>query len=169
MVDLYLVTLRAIHVLTAVFWAGGTFLLAMSHEFVLNPGRPEETLERMAEYDNMSKKVGFSGIFAVLSGLLLYWEVSGHLSLSWIMSPYGMTITVGAIAGLASMAVAVPMLGMTNNRVSALYEETQGNDTLTDDQRREVTKLEGRLKRGERGVAILLAIAALAMGVAQYV
>lgn len=169
MADPLLALLRAIHIIGAVFWAGGTFLLGMYHDYVLDPGAPERTLERLAEYDTMSKKVGGSGIVSVLAGLILYWFVSGGLTPGWIMSSYGATITVGAVAGIASFAVAVPLIGLTNDRAVELFEEVQGQDELTDDQAETVERLRTRLKTGERWHGVLLAIAVLAMATAQYV
>lgn len=169
MTDLLLVVLRAVHVVGAVFWAGGTFLLAGFHEYVLDPGDPERTIERMAEYDRMSTMVGASGMLAVLAGLALYWIVSAGLAWSWITSPYGLTITVGALAGLASVVVAFPTVARTNDRATELYETVREQNELTDEQAATVEQLHDRLRIGERLVALLLFVAVTAMGVAQYV
>lgn len=166
MTDPYLVTLRAIHVLAAVFWAGGTFVLAWHHEFVINPGTPRETLARMASYDDMSKRIGFAGLLAALSGILLYWEVSLGLDDAWLASTYGTVITLGAAAGILSFLVAIPMVGMANNRAAALDDEA--GEELTDEQRAEVDRLYARQHKGERWIAVLLGIAVLAMATAQY-
>lgn len=169
MTDLLLVILRAVHVVGAVFWAGGTFLLAGFHEYVLDPGDPERTIERMAEYDRMSTVVGASGMLAVLAGLALYWIVSGGLAWSWITSTYGLTITVGALAGLASVVVAFPTVARTNDRATELYETVRERNELTDEQAATVEQLHDRLRTGERLVALLLLVAVTAMGVAQYI
>lgn len=169
MTDLLLVLLRVLHIVGAVFWAGGTFLLAGFHEYVLDPGDPERTIQRMAEYDRMSTVVGASGMIAVLAGLGLYWIVSGGLARTWITSPYGLTITVGALAGLASVAVAFPTVARTNDRATELYETVSEQEGLTAEQAATVEQLHGRLRTGERLVALLLLVAVTAMGVAQYV
>lgn len=163
-----MVLLRAIHIIGAVFWAGGTFLLGMYHDYVLDPGDPERTIQRLAAYDTMSKKVGGSGIVSVIAGLILYWFVSGGLNPSWILSTYGAVITVGAAAGIASFAVAIPMIGLTNDRAVELFDEVRHQDELTDDQAETVTRLRARLKKGERWHGLFLAIAVLAMATAQY-
>lgn len=168
MADLLFALLRAVHVLGAVVWAGGTFVLASFHEYVLDPGDPERTIQRMAGYDDMSTMVGASGIVAVAAGLILYWLVSDGLDPTWVTSGYGATITVGAVAGLAAIAVAVPMVGLTNDRAAELHEEVQAADELTDDHVETMATLRARLRRGERLTALLLAIAVLAMAIAQY-
>lgn len=168
MADFLLAALRGIHVLGTVFWAGGTFLLAGYHEYVVDPGEPERTLERLAAYDDMSTMVGASGIVGVLAGLVLYWFVSGGLAMSWITSPYGLSITVGAVAALAAIAVAFPMVAMPNERSKELYETFQESGELTAEQAETVDRLYERIQSGERWMSVLLAIAVLAMASAQY-
>lgn len=168
MTDPLLAGLRAIHVLGTVFWAGGTFLLAGYHEYVVDPGPPERTLQRLAEYDDMSNMVGASGIVGVIAGAVLYWFVSGGLAMSWITSPYGLTITVGAVAAIAAIVVAFPLVAQPNERSKALYEEFQESGELTAAQAETVETLYWRVRTGERWMSVLLAIAVLAMASAQY-
>lgn len=168
MADPLLAVLRAIHVLGAVIWAGGTIVLAAFHEYVIDPGDPERTIQRMAEYDRMSSMVGASGIVGILAGLWLYWIVSGGLNPNWVTSPYGLTITIGAVAALAAFAVAVPMVAMTNERSKELYDELQAGRDLTEADATTIENLYNRLRKGERWMSVLLMIAVLAMGIAQY-
>lgn len=168
MADPLLVALRAIHVLGTVFWAGGSFLLAGYHEYVVDPGEPERTLERLAEYASMSNVVGGAGFVGVLAGLALYWIVSGGLAMRWITSPYGMSITVGAVAALAAIVVAFPTVARPNDRAEALYEEYRESGELTANQAETVETLYGRIQSGERLISVLLGIAVVAMASAQY-
>lgn len=160
--------LRAIHVLGTAVWVGGTLVVAGYHEYVLDPGDPKRTLRRMAEYDDMSTTIGLSGIIGVLAGFVMYWIVSGGLDMSWITSTYGLTITVGAVAALVAMAVAVPYVGLTNNRSVELYEEVQDAGDLTADQVAEVDRLRSRLRTGERVAGAFMVLALVAMASAQY-
>lgn len=169
MADPLLAVLRAVHVVGAVIWTGGTIVLAAFHEYVIDPGDPERTIQRLAEYDRMSTMVGASGIVGILAGLWLYWIVSDGLNPSWMTSPYGLTITIGAVAALAGFAVAVPTVAMTNERSKELYNELQGGRDLTEDDAATIEHLYHRLRRGERWMSVLLLIAVVAMGVAQYV
>lgn len=168
MADLLLAALRGIHVLGTVFWAGGTFLLAGYHEYVVDPGEPERTLERLAAYDDMSTMVGASGIVGVIAGLLLYWFVSGGLAMSWITSTYGLSITVGGVAALAAIAVAFPTVAMSNERSKELYAEFEESGELTAEQAETVETLYRRIRMGERWMSVLIGVAVLAMAVAQY-
>lgn len=168
MADFVMVVLRAIHIVGTVFWVGGTLLVAGYHEYVLDPGDPKRTLERMAEYDDMSTMVGMSGMVGVLAGLVLYWLVSNGLDMSWISSTYGTTITIGAVAGIVAVAITIPYVGLTNNKSVALYQEVGDAAELTAEQAETVDRLQARLHTGERWGAIFMVIAVLAMSTAQY-
>lgn len=168
MADPFLAVLRAFHILGAVIWAGGTIVSAAFHEYVIDPGAPERTIQRMAEYDQMSTMVGASGIIGILAGLGLYWIVSDGLNPSWVTSTYGLTITIGAVAALAGFVVAVPMVAMTNERSKELHDELQGRE-LTEEDAATIEELYNRLRKGERWMSVLLTVAVLAMGIAQYV
>lgn len=169
MADVFLVVLRAVHITTAVIWAGGTFVMAGFHEFVLDAGDEERTLRRLAGYAGVSQVIGIAGVVAVLTGLVMYWTVSGGLQLGWIGSPYGLTITVGAVAGLFAFTAGAGLVGLTNNKVEAMATDVASGGGLTDDQSAVLGTYRHRIRRGERLVAVLLLVAVLAMATAQYV
>lgn len=168
MTDVVMAVLRAIHIVGTVVWVGGTVVVAGYHEYVIDPGDPERTLRRMAEYDELSTMVGLSGIVGILAGLVMYWLVSGGLDVAWITSTYGLTITVGGVAGLLAVAIAIPFIGFTNNRSVELYDEVKHAEEMTDDQAAEVRRLRSRLHTGERAAAVFMLLAVLAMATAQY-
>lgn len=169
MTDVYLIFLRAVHIALAVFWAGGSFVMAGFHGFVIDAGDDERTLRRLAEYAGVSQVIGVSGLFSVIAGLLLYWSVSGGLSSGWVQSPYGLTITVGAVAGILAFVAGAVLVGLTNNNVEALAERVEPGSELTDEQATLVVQYRSRILLGERTVAALLLVAVLAMATAQYV
>lgn len=167
MADVTLAVLRAIHILGNVIWVGGTIVAAAYHEYIIDPGDPRRTLERLAAYDAMSNMIGASGIVGILAGLVLYWIVSGGLDMAWITSAYGTSITVGAVAALIAFAIALPLVARTNSRTVALNEEVGDADELSAEQAETVERLRGRLVLGERSMAVFMTIAVLAMAVAQ--
>lgn len=169
MADAYLIVLRAINVAAAVFWAGWTFLLAGFHEFAVPPGDDDRTLRRMAGYAGVSQVLGVSGLLAVVAGLLLYWEVSAGVSPGWVRSPYGLTITDGAVAGIVAVIVGAGLVGLTNERMEGMAEDVSPGDDLTDEQSASLEASRNRIRLGERVVAVLLLVAVLTMATAQCV
>lgn len=168
MADLLMVVLRAIHIVGAVFWAGSSFLFAGYHEYIVDPGDAERTLSRMAAYGGMSDMVGYSGVTSAAAGVILYWFVSGGLAMGWILSPYGLAITVGGVSAIAAIGVAVPTVASANDRAAELYEEFEEVGELTEAQAAEVEELYHKVGFGERVMAVLIGIAVVAMGTAQY-
>lgn len=168
MTDPLLVALRAIHIIGAVFWAGSSWLFAGYHEYIVDPGDAERTLSRMAAYGEMSDMVGYSGVTSVVAGVILYWIVSGGLQTSWVLSPYGLAITIGGLSAIAAIGVAVPTVASANDRAAELYEEFEDTGQLSDEQAAEVHELYERVGFGERRMSVLIGIAVLAMAVAQY-
>lgn len=168
MTDPVLIGLRAIHIVGAVFWAGSSFLFAGYHEYIVDPGDAERTLSRMAAYGGMSDMVGYAGITSAAAGVILYWFVSNGLAMSWILSPYGLAITIGGASAIAAIGVAIPTVASANSRAEELYREFEETDELTDAQAEEVHELYHRVGFGERWMSVLIGIAVLAMAVAQY-
>lgn len=169
MTDLYLASLRAIHIATAVFWAGGTFVMAGFHEFVVHPDGERRTLERMAGYAGVSQMIGVSGMVSVVAGSILYWEVSAGLDMDWIGHSYGTTITIGAVAGILALVVGIVLVGLTNNRVESMDESIPESGDLSADEAETLESYRKRILVGERLIALLLLVAILAMATAQYV
>lgn len=161
-------TLRAIHILGAVFWAGASFLFAAYHEYIVDPGDAERTLSRMAAYGGMSNMVGGAGIISAAAGLVLFWYVSDGLSMGWITSSYGLAITIGAASAIAAIGVALVTVASANDRAAELYEEYEDQGELTGSQAEEVHALYEKVGFGERWMAVLIAIAVLLMATAQY-
>lgn len=166
--DWLLVALRAIHVVGAVFWAGSSFLFASYHEYIVDPGDAERTLSRMAAYGGMSDMVGFSGIISAAAGVILYWFVSDGLAMDWILSSYGLAITVGGVSAIAAIGVAIPTVASANDRAAALHEAYEDDGELTDEQAAEVQDLYHTVESGERWMSVLIAIAVVLMATAQY-
>jgi hypothetical protein len=166
----YMIVLRAIHLLSGVFWAGSTFLLAGYSELVLGAKSDKEQLSKMVRYARMSQMVGLGGFLSLISGALMYWQVSGHLNLGWITGGQGLALTVGGLAGLGAVLAGMFLVGLTNNGVVDLnqrVEESGGEITSTF--AAELRVLRQRLEVGERTGGLLLVIAVLGMAVAQYV
>lgn len=151
-----------------VFWAGGSFLFAGYHEYIVDPGDAERTLSRMAAYGEMSDMVGYSGVTGVAAGVALYWFVSNGLSMAWILSPYGRAITIGELSAIAAIGLSIPTVASANDRSAALYETYQEAGELTDAQAAEVEELYERVEFGERRMSVLIGLAVILMAVAQY-
>ncbi len=120
--DLYMIVLRAIHIASAVFWVGGTFFfLAVIAPTVQEAGAVGgQFMQRIAASGRLTARLTVSGILTTLSGLLMYWTVSGGLNGVWLKTAYGIVLTVGSIAGLLALGHAFFTSRPTSVRLGAL-------------------------------------------------
>lgn len=100
----------------------------------------------------------------MLTGIVLYWNISGGFRVAWITSTPGLTFTVGAEAALVALVV--------SGRVSQLLGQLYRHDpaTATDDpqQDRRFSDLHRSLSRTNTLYVTLLLVAVLAMASARY-
>jgi len=99
--------------------------------------------------------IPIAGALTVLSGMFLYWNDSQGFRLAWVLTPTGLTFTLGALAAIAA-AVAGTLQGRTAARLGKVADE-------------ERPALLMRVARGELATTALLVLAVTAMASARYV
>ena len=127
-------------------------------------------MQRLVEQQRFSVFMSLAALFTALSGMLLYWPVSGHLSLDWITSGPGLTLTIGVVAGLVAFAMGFSVNGPTAKKISALGGEMQAaGGPPTPAQIGAMGALQERMRRAGVIEAIILAVAIAGMAMASYV
>jgi alanine dehydrogenase len=121
---LYLfVSLRSLHVLVAALWLGSAALLfwfVMPAAGNLAP----ETVARLARRKLHAFMPSVAGT-TVLSGLLLYWHLTGF-SATGMSSHAGIAFGIGGALGLAAMAIGGGVVGKSAAKVAELYASAEG-------------------------------------------
>jgi hypothetical protein len=166
--DFFFVSLRLIHFVCGVFWAGGAFFNALLLEPAVSSAGPEgqKTMGAM-------QRIGFAMIFSIasgltmLSGLILYYRDSGGFDLGWIGSASGIVFTVGAVAAIAGAGVGGGMVGRAVKSLTEIGAEIgKAGGKPTDAQAAQIAALRSRMQMGTRLNAVLLLLAVIAMAVA---
>lgn len=168
--DIILIALRLIHILAGIFWAGGGITAAAfitPSARVLGPdgGKFMQQLLRQ----KFSMWMGIASILTVLAGIALYWRASLGFQIAWMIAPSGLTLTIGALAGLIASGEGQFIIAPTTARMQALAKEMQAaSGPPKPEQIAEMEKLQMRL--GQAGVrsAILLVISVVGMAIARY-
>ena len=169
--DWTMIVLRILHILGGVYWAGAAFLMVTVIEPTIEDLGPEggKFMQRLGEKGKLSQRVSGAAILAVVTGVLMYWRVSGGLSSAWLKSGHGIALTVGALFALAAMAVGIGLTGRSVGRMAGLGKQMQASGKPpSPDQLAEVKRLQGRIAAGGRATAILLVVTILGMASAQY-
>jgi uncharacterized membrane protein len=156
MMTLYVLA-RVLHILAGVFWVGAVFFLVR----FLGPtvGRVPSGPAFMAALTRESRfpaALGGAAGLTMLTGLILYGVDSQGFQGGWILSPTGLTFTVGA---LATIAAAITWIAFARPAVERLQ-------TAKDEERPALSR---RAARGAASASALLALAVVAMASARYV
>jgi hypothetical protein len=118
-------------------------------------------------------RIGFATMVSIasgltmLSGLALYGRDSGGFQMSWIMSPQGLTFTIGALAAFAGAGVGGGMVGRASKELADIGEAIgKSGGKPSDEQAAKIGVLRNRLHNGTRINAVLLLIAVICMAIA---
>ncbi len=169
--DFYIIVLRIIHILSAVFWAGTAFFFAGFLEPTTQATAPESgrVMTHLAAKTRFSQTLAWAAILVVLSGGLLYWRVSGGLNANWLTSGTGIGLTIGAIAGLIAAGIGLSVSYPTIKRMAALGTKIAGaGGPPSPNQMQTIAGYQEKLRSAGQALAVLLVIAVLGMATAQY-
>ena len=169
--DALMIVLRLVHVVLGVFWAGTLFFLAGFLIPSVQDAGPEggkvvQALQRRRFMDILP----VVAVFNILSGLILYWRVSGGFRPEWSRSPMGMSLGIGAVASIVAFAVGAGVMRPATLKAGALTQTlAQLTDAAARDARQaEIQRLRMRSALAARWVASLLGVAVITMAVARY-
>jgi hypothetical protein len=105
----------------------------------------------------------------MLSGLLMYWILSGFRS-SFLRSGYGLVLTMGGIAGVIAWIYAVVVIRGIFNQMQTIGQGIQAQGSPpTPEQATQMQALVARLGTVGQVALVFLVIALLGMATAQYI
>ncbi len=163
-------TLRILHIVTGVFWAGTIFftvsyLMPTLRELGPDGGKVFATLRRR----RMFTAVPVVALISVVTGLWMYGLRAGGGS-GWARTPEAMSLGLGAVAGV--LALLIGLLGMRANSLKAddLSKEAaqMPAGAERDAKMALIQKMRVRATMSARAVATLLLITVVTMAVARY-
>lgn len=166
-----MVALRLVHIVLGVYWAGALFFIATFLEPSVRAAGPEgaKVMRGLLERRYFEILPAVAGL-TILSGLALYWQVSGGLNAAWLGSRLGLSLTLGAAAALVAFVIGVVVMRPASLRIFALGQAVQQRPegAARDVQLAEIQRLRQRTTASVRWVATLLAVAVIGMAVARY-
>ncbi len=169
--DVFMVIFRLIHVVAGVFWAGAMFFSVAYLAPAAAAAGPEggRFMQRLTTQTRFSAAMGITSGLTILSGLVMYFRVSGGLQLAWIGTGTGLTLTVGGLAALLGAGIGGSVRA-TGQRLGMLGRTIESGGKLpTPDQIAQVQALQRRMAQLGQLTALLMLIAVVAMAIARYV
>lgn len=169
--DIVLIVLRIIHFFGGVFWVGASFFnIGFLQPAVRATGADGlKVMQHLTQRTRMTTALYTAATLTVISGLLLYWMISGF-RMSFLSGGYGLVLTIGGVAGLIAWFVAIFIIRgiLSGMRELGKAIQAQGRPP-TPEQGAAMQALSLRLKNlGQIGV-IIMSIALLCMSIARYV
>ena len=169
--DAVLLTLRVIHVGSAMTWFGGAiiggFFLQPTAKALGQAGVP--FMEHLMRRRRLGLLFPVVAGLTVLSGAALYWRDSGGLQMTWISSPSGLAFTIGGFAAIVSLVGGLVLVGPSVAMQTAVQAELAGGDGApNEDQRRRLARADRMMQLANRFDLPLLLLAGLTMAVGRY-
>ena len=166
-----ILTLRTIHIVCGVFWAGTLFFFVWLAEPSIRASGPEggKVMMELIRRGYLTI-LPVAAVLTILSGAWLWWIDSSGGSMAWMSTGFGGTLTggsiaaiLGAVIGIFGMRPAALEIARLAPTVPEITDDAERGQTLA-----EIERLQTRTRTLGRVVAALLLLAVMAMAVAQY-
>jgi len=165
------VVLRLIHIFCGVYWAGTILFFATLLEPTIREAGPAggQIMQGLIRR-NYLNILPIVAILTVLSGIDLMRRVSAGFDGAWFSTSLGMTLSIGALAAIVGMGIGIGIMRPAALRVMQIAKEAAANPEgrPNDTQQAEMARLRRRSQVALRGVAGVLALAVVCMGIARY-
>ena len=166
-----MLALRLVHIVGGVFWAGAVWVFARFIEPTATAAGPEggRFLQRLAG-SGYTPAVMSAALSSVLAGLALLWIDSGGFQSGFMGSPFGVTISIGALCAVLAAVFGIGMGARNAGKLKGLAATIQGQSGgPTAAQQAELAAIQDRLRTGVRLTAAFLVATVLCMAIARYV
>lgn len=166
-----IVTLRLLHIVLGVIWAGtliffATYLVPSVREAGPDGMKVMAAIQRRRFLDVMPVVAAVT----ILSGLWLYWRMSGGFNWNWMMSSMGLALGIGGVLSIIAFTIGVGVMRPATLRAGAIARQMSSVQEEPERQRQQqqVKDLRMRSAKAGRAVALLLFGTTALMAVARY-
>ncbi|GAB4531562.1 MAG: hypothetical protein Kow0063_10990 [Anaerolineae bacterium] len=164
--SLYFTLLRLIHIFGGILWAGWAFILPAFIEPASKGAGPEggKFMQALASKTKILPAMTIAPLLVILSGVLMYWPLSGGLNGQWLVSPRGLWLTLGALAGILAFFFGFAVNRPTAQRIATLSREIATADgPPRPEQLADLQRQQERLSKAGVVSAVLLGVTVLGM------
>jgi uncharacterized membrane protein len=169
--DTYMVVLRILHILAGVFWVGAAFTTILFLQPTAREVGPAAGpfMAHLAGKKRLVDWVLRAAGLTILVGLLMYWRVTSGLEWDRITSAYGISLTIGALCGIAAFSLGLSVVRPTIMATLAIGREVAASGgPPTPEQGAQLQALQKRGKAVGQIIVPLLLIAVGGMAAARY-
>jgi hypothetical protein len=169
--DWALVILRFLHVVLGAYWAGVIIFTALYLEPSVRAAGPAggQVMGQLVARGHLTV-LPVVALVTILSGVDLLRRVSGGFDPAFMGSPFGVALSIGALAAIVAFIIGVSIMRPTALKVMALSQAAMQapEGAARDAQLAAVAPLRRRATVTLRVVAVLLAVTVTTMAVGRY-
>jgi hypothetical protein len=169
-VDVYMVVLRIVHILAGAFWVGAalvTFFFLQPTARDVGPAAAPFMAHLAGKKRLMDVVLAAAGL-TVLAGLLMYWRVTDGIDSDIVATPYGASLTVGALSAIVAFGLGGSIIRPSMMRVLRIGGAAAAAGGPTPEQAAEMQTLQARARSVGGVVVVLLIVAVAGMAAARY-
>ena len=161
------VILRLTHILSGVFWVGGSVVLAffITPAVAANGEAGQKLMVHLINKARIATRIAIAAILTVLAGGWLYLIDSQGLTSSWQYSGPGWGFGIGALFALIGLIFGL-MVGINSNKIGKVAAEITGKPTT--DQLNIMQAAQKQLSYASPISTVALILALICMATARY-
>ncbi len=167
----YLIFLRLVHIVCAIFWAGSVMYLALFIVPAVKALGPDggKFMQQLSNTNKMPLVMTLAGTLTVIGGILLIERLSGGFSAGWFGTPHGIVISIGMTFGIIAYLIGIFVNRPTVERIAAIGKAAaEKGGPPSPEQMQELQKMRTRLFSAVNYTAWLVLGAAITMSIARY-
>jgi len=159
--------LRLIHILSGVFWVGGSIMLGLfiSPTVAATADAGQKFMAHLVTKARITMRITLAAILTVLAGGALYWIDSDGLTSAWQHSGPGIGFGIGGLLALVGIVFGM-MVGKNVSALGTLASQMQGKPT--DEQMKTIQAAQKQLGYAGPISTIALILALVCMATARY-
>ena len=167
----YLIFLRIVHIVSAIFWAGGVMYLALFIAPAVRALGPDggKFMQQLSRTNRMPMIMTIAATLTVVGGVLLIERLSGGFTPEWFGTPHGIVISIGATFAIIAYCIGLFVNRPTVEKIAVIGKAAaEKGGPPSPEQMAALQKLRTRLFSAINITAFLVLAAAIAMSVARY-
>lgn len=167
----FILFLRFVHIVAGVLWFGAAALYFFYVEPTVKSLGPAggRFMFEFVEKRRYPIFMTVVSLLTILSGLPLYWIVSGGFQTNWMKSGPGLGFTIGSLLPFVAFFMGIFLMTPRGKRMGELGREIgESGGVPSPEQTNEMQKLEKEFSQIELVEFIILSISLIAMATARY-
>ena len=167
----YLIILRLLHIVSAVFWAGSIMYLAWFIIPTIKALGPDggKFMQQLSQTNKLPLVMSIAGTLTVVGGILLIERLSGGFEMQWFGTPHGIVISIGGTLALIAWVMGLSINKPAVDKMAAIGKAAAASGAPPSPEQQEVLqKLRAKVFKTTNVMAGLIFIAAICMSIVRY-